>query len=120
MDMSLPQQIVQACHAALEAGLKSGKKYQETTSIVLLQIKDESSLMDELDFVRSAGIPCAEFHEPYGDVGLTAFSTLPIGEDERSLFKKYSLWGRSAKGFKNPITEFVQKQAFESKSKRGD
>jgi hypothetical protein len=96
-DLSLGQQIVQASHAALEAGLRDKNSYNQTTSIILFQIPNEEELKKELQYITSLGIPCASFYEPYNDTGITSFATLPITEDKRHLFKKYTLWGRDFK-----------------------
>ena len=56
------------------------------------------------------GISCAAFYEPYDDMGMTAFATLPLGEESRHLFKDYTLWGRSIKGIKTPLTEFLKQE----------
>lgn len=56
------------------------------------------------------GISCAAFYEPYDDMGMTAFATLPVGEESRHLFKDYTLWGRSIKGIKTPLTEFLKQE----------
>lgn len=100
-DLSTPQQIVQACHAALEAGLAVNHQYTESPSIVLIQIPDKSSLEQELEYLRCIGIECASFYEPYQDTGLTAFATVPVTEDKRQIFKKYQLWGRPYKKSKS-------------------
>lgn len=100
-DIPLAQQLVQASHAALEAGLKDKHTYSQTSSIIIFQIPDEETLKKELQYIQSLGIECASFYEPYEDMGITAFATLPITEDKRHYFKKYTLWGRSFKN-ENP------------------
>lgn len=110
IDIPLAQQIVQACHATLEAGLQDSNQYQEKTSIVLLQIPSKEDLENELNYIQSLGIECASFYEPYEDMGLTAFSTLPITEEYRYVFKEYTLWGRSIKGQKSPLTDFLKEE----------
>ena len=42
-DIPLAQQLVQASHAALEAGLKDNHTYQQTSSIIIFQIPDEET-----------------------------------------------------------------------------
>lgn len=56
------------------------------------------------------GISCAAFYEPYDNMGMTAFATLPVGEESRHLFKDYTLWGRSIKGIKTPLSEFLKQE----------
>lgn len=95
--MSLAQQMVQSSHAALEAGLADKNSYSQPPSIIIFQIESEEQLKQELVYIESLGIECKSFYEPYNDIGITAFATLPISENQRLYFKKYKLWGR---GFK--------------------
>lgn len=108
---------MQACHAALEIGLRDTNQYHETSSIVLLQIQNKQTLEQELQYIQSINIDCASFIEPYNDMGLTAFATIPITEDKRELFKKYTLWGRAIKGVHNPIADLIKMQMKEQKYK---
>lgn len=108
-DIALAQQLVQASHAALEAGLKDKHTYQQTSSIIMFQIPDEETLKKELEYIESLGIECASFYEPYEDMGITAFATLPVTEDKRHFFKKYTLWGRDFKQ-ENPELHHYLKQ----------
>lgn len=117
-DISLAQQIVQSNHAAHEAGLKTKERYTEPTSIVLIQIPDRETLEQEFEKIQSLGIECASFYEPYDDMGMTAFSTLPIGEEDRHHFKNYNLWGRSVKGVKTPLTEFLKEEMKENQRQK--
>lgn len=100
---------MQASHAALEAGLKDNHTYQQTSSIIIFQIPDEETLKQELQYIQSLGIECASFYEPYEDTGITAFATLPLTEDKRHFFKKYTLWGRDFKQ-ENPELHHYLKQ----------
>ena len=108
-DIPLAQQLVQASHAALEAGLKDNHTYQQTSSIIIFQIPDEQTLKNELNYIQSLGIECASFYEPYEDMGITAFATLPVTEDKRHFFKKYTRWGRDFKQ-ENPELHHYLKQ----------
>jgi peptidyl-tRNA hydrolase len=98
-DIPLAQQIVQANHATLHAGLlagQSGHSYKQTPSIVLLQISNETKLLQAHERITSAGITCALFHEPDDDLGYvpshTAFATIPVTEEHRAEFRQYKLW----------------------------
>lgn len=89
-DISIPQQLVQAAHAAHESGLahsNSGK----LNSIIIFGTKDKEELESLLDRFRPQ-LTCYPFYEPYKDTGLTAFATLPIPEADRHLFKGFKLW----------------------------
>lgn len=98
--------------------MKCNERYLEPSSIVLLQIPDRDQLEKELEKFQSIGIDCAPFYEPYDNTGLTAFSTLPLGEEHRHLFKDYTLWGRSVKGIKTPLSEFLKAENKEEQRKK--
>jgi len=98
-DIPLAQQIVQAAHSVLHAGLlagQSGRSYTETPSIVLLQISNETKLLQAHERVTSTGTKCALFHEPDSGLGyepsFTAFATIPVTEEHRAEFRQYKLW----------------------------
>lgn len=102
----------------MEIGLQDKNTYQQTSSIVLLQIPSRDELEVELKKIQSIGITCASFTEPYDDMGLTAFATMPVTEEKRHLFKPYTLWGRSIKGINNPIADFIKQQMKEAHTKK--
>lgn len=108
---------MQASHATLEAGLKDKNTYHTTSSIIIFQIHNEKNLQEELNYIKSLGIECASFYEPYNKMGITAFATLPITEDKRHLFKKYTLWGRNLKQ-NNPQLHNYLKEEKNEKSKQ--
>lgn len=89
-DISIPQQLVQASHAAHESGLAHSAS-GETNSIIIFGTKDRPELESLLDDF-SPKLECYPFFEPYKDTGLTAFATKPIPESDRHLFKKFKLW----------------------------
>lgn len=98
-DLPLEQQIVQAAHATLEAGLKAGQSGnipKETSSLILLSIPSEEKLLTAHEKISQAGIDCALFFEPDDDLGYkpgyTAFATQPITSEHRHLFKRYKLF----------------------------
>ena len=97
-DIPIAQQIVQAAHATLEAGLKAGQtsKFHETTSIILLEAHSEEKLLEAHGNITQAGIDCALFYEPDDHLGYdpsyTSFATIPITADQRHHFKKYRLF----------------------------
>ena len=92
-DIPLADQIVQASHAALEAGFRF-ERPDETSHIVLLSADDEQSLMLERDRLEAVGINCVLFHEPDEPInGWTALATRPITDTgERRLLRKQALW----------------------------
>jgi hypothetical protein len=89
-DISLPQQLVQASHAAHESGLAHSHS-GESNSIIIFGTKNKAELETLLEEFHPK-ISCYPFYEPYKDTGLTAFATVPIAEDKRHLFKKFKLW----------------------------
>ena len=101
--MPYAQQIVQAAHATLEAGLKAGKtsSYQETSTLILLEAKSEEHLLGAHAHLEQAGIPCALFYEPDDDLGYepgyTSLATIPITAEQRHHFKKFKLYRPGAK-----------------------
>lgn len=109
---------MQSCHASLEAGLKDNNQYAQTSSIVLIQISNEKELIKELKNIESLGIVCSSFYEPYDETGVTSFCTAPLGEEQRHLFKKYSLWGRAIKGERSPLTDFLKQEMKELQIKK--
>lgn len=96
--MPFAQQIVQASHATLEAGLKAGQssKFHETTSLILLEAPSEAYLLKAHEHITQAGIDCALFYEPDDNLGyspsFTSFATLPITSEQRHHFKKFRLY----------------------------
>lgn len=98
-DLPFAQQIVQAAHATLEVGLKagqSGQTFDETTSIILLTALNEEHLLKAHSNITQLGIDCALFYEPDDNLGYTpshtAFATIPVSQEQRAHFKKYSLF----------------------------
>lgn len=110
----MSQQIVQACHSALEAGLHSKSKYTIPSSIILLQTENEETLKEDLEKIQKLNIHCSTFEEPYENMGLTSFATEPLTENYRSLFKEYKLWGRSNKNKNCPVVKLVNQQMKEA------
>jgi hypothetical protein len=89
-DMSISQQLVQAVHAAHESGL-AHQTPQHPSSVILFGTKNQEDLEKCLDKYKKE-LNCYPFYEPYKNIGLTAFATEPISEDQRKLFKQYQLW----------------------------
>jgi hypothetical protein len=97
--LPIEQQIVQAAHATLEAGLKAGASsltFKETTSLILLEASNEEKLLQAHEHIINLGIDCALFYEPDDNLGYTpsytSFSTVPITAEHRHHFKKYRLF----------------------------
>lgn len=89
-DLSIEQQMVQANHASHESGLDN-QKNNIISSIILFGTKNKTEL--ELLYSKfNNEIKCYAFHEPYRNIGLTAFATEPINQEKRILFKEFKLW----------------------------
>lgn len=92
-DLPLPQQLVQAAHAAHEAGLLA-EPSAEPSSLIALQVPDKLALENALAR-SSAHVPCVPFYEPDDEQGLTAFATLPLTREQRRHFSNLKLWRQS-------------------------
>lgn len=87
-DLSPEQQIVQACHAALEAGLRFRKP--EETSLVVLEVPNEKKLLEAGQALDKRQIENYIFNEPDNCVGFSALATRPIlDKGERNFFKRW-------------------------------
>lgn len=86
-DLSTPQVIVQACHAALEAGREFS--VDGTPHLVLLAVPDEQQLLKAASYLAEVEISHILFREP--DIGdaATAIATRAVHGVERRLFRKY-------------------------------
>lgn len=90
-DITLPQQICQASHAAHESGIRFGDP-DRVSSIVLCQVPDERELEKAHWMIEQAGIKSYLFREPdFGDEA-TALATEPIFGSKRKFFSKFNLW----------------------------
>lgn len=89
-DLSKPQQIVQASHAALEAGF-TFQKPKTTTHIVLIGTKNQAELRETAEYLERHGIEFEMFFEPDYDTGYTAIATRPLFGKERRPLKRFQL-----------------------------
>jgi len=86
-DLTHPQQIVQASHAALEAGNRFGPH----SHLVLIGIKDEQALLQAAARLDESGIEHEKFFEPDNQAGYTALCTRPLQGEERKPLKRFRL-----------------------------
>jgi hypothetical protein len=89
-DLSGPQRIVQAAHAAHEAGQEFGKE-PGSTHIVLIGMPSQDKLLKTAEHLELHDIEYRMFHEPDYDTGYTAIATRPLRGDQRKPLKRYSL-----------------------------
>lgn len=89
-DLSIPQQVVQSCHACYELA-RTTPLLAEHPSVIVLGINNEAKLQAVAQKLQTAGIEFREFREP--DIGhqLTAIATAPIAGEQRQFFRKYQL-----------------------------
>lgn len=89
-DLSVAQQIVQAAHAAMEAG----RQFDGTagTNIVLIDVADTSDLNDVAEYLDAYDVSHVAFYEP--DISQhTALATAPLmGSRERKPLRKFTTY----------------------------
>jgi hypothetical protein len=90
-DLSLPQQAVQSCHAAIEATRLFISPTQQHPHLVLCGVRDESALKREVCRLELDGVRFAPFYEPDRDNELTAIATEPIADSAKRHFRRYNL-----------------------------
>jgi hypothetical protein len=91
-DLSLPQQLCQAVHAAHESGIHLAEKKEDISSVVVCSVPREDDLL-KADFdLKRLGIRSVIFREP--DLGnrATALATEPLNGDSRKFLSRYPLW----------------------------
>jgi hypothetical protein len=94
-DIPLEQKLVQASHAALEAGFRFEKPAQ-TASVILLTVPDRKALEAAAMRLQDYGIDHYLFHEPDFEMGHSALATRPILlSKERHRMRKYPLFKAS-------------------------
>jgi hypothetical protein len=91
-DLTGPQRIVQASHAAHEAGHDYGKA-DGSTHIVLLGTPTQDALLKAAEHLEKNDIPFKMFFEPDYDTGYTAIATKPLRGDERRPLRKFRTLG---------------------------
>lgn len=95
-DISYEQQLVQAAHAALEAGFEFDKPH-ETSSIIIIPAKNKDELYKIAARLETNRIQFKMFHEPDFGMGDSAIATQPLTTPEqRKVMKKFQLY--KAKG----------------------
>lgn len=91
-DLPPEQLIVQAAHAALEAGF-SFEKPGETARLVLLAVPDREALAAAAQRLARHGIEHHMFFEPDFEMGHSALATRPVHRlKERHLMRAYPLF----------------------------
>lgn len=76
-DLTHPQQMVQACHAASMAGHRF-TGWGDDTRMALLAARDIEQLGETADRLRKLGLEFHEFFEPDHGIGISAIATAPV------------------------------------------
>lgn len=97
-DMSPEMQMVQSCHAGIEAGYKNATP-EVPTHLVLLAIDNEKDLIDCSVDLQMQDLKHEVFFEPDNQLGYTALATWPTFERNIKAFKGLKLWSR----IQNPV-----------------
>lgn len=90
-DLSHPQQVVQACHAAIESSRHFISLDSEHPSVIVCGVRDESNLWKIHRRLERLGVQFRDFYEPDIDNQLTAIASSPISGANRETFKHYQL-----------------------------
>lgn len=92
-DLTAEQQLVQASHAALEAGFRFEQPVQ-TSSLIVLSVPDAQALQSAAQRLALHDIDHHLFYEPdFGPMGYSALATRPLtAKKERHLMRKYPLF----------------------------
>jgi len=98
-DLPIPQQAVQACHAAYAAGSKTSPESTKDLFLILCEAKNEQKLLFESERLNRAGIAHVLFREPDLDNQITALATLPLDRQRHGgFFRGWSLWRGHSQG----------------------
>ncbi len=93
-DLPSPYQIVQACHAAVEAARSLLPQHLPHPHLVVCGLPSQRRLFQCMDQLGRRGVSTRPFYEP--DLGdeLTAVATEPIFGARRRLFRRYRCLGQ--------------------------
>lgn len=89
-DLPPVQIVVQACHAAQQAG-RAFEDPVDTSSIILLEVPDQAALEEASKRLDRHKVSHRMFYEPdFGPMGYSALATRPLTrKKERFLFANY-------------------------------
>lgn len=88
----MPHQIVQACHACLEAGVRFSLDAGKPSYLIACGVADEPSLRHVKRWLELRGIRVLAFQEPDLRNELTALASEPVADERRKLFSRFKLW----------------------------
>ena len=91
-DISPEQRVVQASHAALEAGFRFPRP-SEVSYLIVLEVANQEELLDAAQVLDDKGIEYYKFFEPDNNMGFSALCTRPLFTNrERNIFKQWKLF----------------------------
>jgi len=93
-DLSTPHQVVQSCHAAIEAARYLFPADLPHPHLVVCGIPNQRQLVQCLERLQKLGVSHRPFYEPDQDDELTAIATEPIFNQRRRLFRRYRCLGQ--------------------------
>lgn len=86
-DLTPAQRIVQAAHAAHNAG----ERFGDHSHLICFGIDNEAELQKTAAYLESRGIEFEVFHEPDYNTGYTAICTRPMRGEERKIMRRFTL-----------------------------
>jgi hypothetical protein len=90
-DLSPPQQVVQSCHAAVEAARHLFPAELPHPHLIVCAVADEPALWRQLQRLQQQGVRLRAFFEPDRGNELTALATEPVFGTTRRLFRNLRL-----------------------------
>jgi len=91
-DLAPEQQMVQAAHAAAEAGRSFYRPEHGIASLIVLAVPNLAALYKAKAHLESLDIEHDMFFEPDWNTGHSAIGTRPLTDAERPLLRGYPLW----------------------------
>lgn len=104
-DLALEQQLVQACHAALEAGFAFDAPAR-TSSLIVCTVPDRNALQAAQQRLARYGIRTQMFFEPDWEMGHSALATEPLTQrKQRFAMSTYPLFRSVPAAAPSPASE---------------
>jgi hypothetical protein len=97
LDISLAQQMVQAAHAAAEAGRQFYKSPHGIASLIVLSVANQEKLYAAQAQLHRKGVANTVFFEPDFGIGDSALATEPLLDHQRKYMRGWPLWGAPAR-----------------------
>lgn len=86
-DLTASQRIVQAAHAAHNAG----ERFGDHSHLICFGINNEAELQKAAIFLESKGIKFEMFHEPDFNTGFTSICSEPLRGEQRKIMRRFTL-----------------------------